>query len=119
MKTAIILIVVLVILIIYLTISKRKSMEKVFSLDPSQLLVIDVRSEEEFGSGHFSTAVNIPVDQIESRIGELTPHMQKGIILYCHSGARAASAEKVLKSHGFTKVINAGGYDAIRRFDKS
>ena len=119
MKTAIILIVILVILIMYLNFSKRKSMEKVFSLDPSQLLIVDVRSAEEFASGHFSTAINIPHDQIPQRMSELNPHKQKGIVLYCHSGARAAVAEKVLKSNGFTKVINAGGYDAIRKFDKN
>jgi phage shock protein E len=118
MQTAIILIVILVVLIIYLNFSKRKSMEKVFSLDRSQLLIIDVRSEEEFEAGHFSAAINIPHDQIASRLDELKPHMDKGIVLYCHSGARAAAAEKILKNNGFTKVINAGGYDAIRKFDR-
>jgi phage shock protein E len=119
MKTAIILIVILVVLIIYLNFSKRKSMEKVFSLDPSQLLIIDVRSVEEFNSGHFSTAINIPHDQVASRIEELKPHKHKGIVVYCHSGARAAAAEKVLKNNGFVNVINAGGYEAIRKFDKN
>jgi phage shock protein E len=119
MKTAIILVIILVILIIYLNISKRRSMEKVFSVDPSQLLIIDVRSEEEFNAGHFSTAINIPHDQIASRLDELKPHSQKGIVLYCQSGGRAVTAERVLKSNGFTKVINAGGYDAIRKFDKN
>ena len=117
MKTAVIIIVVLVILIIYLNFSKRKSMEKIFELDPSQLLIVDVRSEEEFGSGHFSTAINIPHDKVASRIEELKPHRQKGIVLYCQSGARAAAAEKVLKTNGFANVINAGGYEAIRKFD--
>lgn len=117
MKTAIILIAILVILIIYLNFSKRRSMEKIFSLDPTQLLIIDVRSEEEFSSGHFSTAINIPHDKLASRIEELRPHRQKGIVLYCHSGARAAAAEKILKNNGFANVINAGGYDAIRKFD--
>jgi phage shock protein E len=119
MKTAIILVIILVILIIYLNVSKRRSMEKVFSVDPSQLLIIDVRSEEEFNSGHFSSAINIPHDQIASRLDELKPHSQKGIVLYCQSGARAVAAERVLKSNGFTKVINAGGYDAIRKFDRN
>ena len=117
MKTAIILIIILIVLIIYLNFSKRKSMEKIFSLDSSQLLIIDVRSEEEFNAGHFSSAINIPHDQIASRIEELSQHKQKGIVLYCHSGARAAAAEKILKNNGFANVINAGGYDAIRKFD--
>jgi phage shock protein E len=118
MKTAIILIVILVAIIIYLNYSKRKSMEKIFSIDPGQLLIIDVRSGEEYDAGHFSTAINIPHDRIATRMEELKPHREKGIILYCQSGSRAAAAEKTLKSNGFTKIINAGGYDAIRKFDK-
>jgi phage shock protein E len=118
MKTAIICILILVVLIIYLNFSKRKSMDKIFGLDPTQLLIIDVRSVEEYDAGHFSTAINIPHDQIASRMEELKPHRGKGIILYCQSGARAAAAEKILKSNGFSKVINAGGYDAIRKYDK-
>jgi phage shock protein E len=119
METAIIFVVALVVLIIFLNFSKRRSMEKIFEVDPSQLLIVDVRSEEEFGSGHFSTAINIPHDQVASRIDELKPHGQKGIVLYCHSGARASAAEKVLKDNGFANVINAGGYAGIKRFDNN
>src|SRR5271169_3148935 len=43
MKTAIILIAVIVVLIVFFNYSKRKSMEKIFALDPAQLLVVDVR----------------------------------------------------------------------------
>jgi phage shock protein E len=52
--------------------------------------------------------VNIPVDAIQRRLGELgaktEPH-----VLYCASGARSAFAAKVLKAAGFTDVVNAGG----------
>ena len=117
MEVTFVVLVIAVLLVVYFNYSKKKSMEKVFGLDRSQLLIIDVRSEDEFESGHFSSAINIPHDQIASRIGELKRHADKGIILYCHSGSRSAMAEKVLRSNGFTKVINAGGYGAIRKFD--
>jgi phage shock protein E len=117
MKTAIILIAVIVVLIVFFNYSKRKSMEKIFALDPAQLLIIDVRTKEEYDAGHFSTAISIPYDQITGRIPELQQHRQKGIVLYCHSGGRAAAVEKVLKNNGFANVINAGGYQAIRKFD--
>jgi phage shock protein E len=70
--------------------------------------IVDVRSPDEFADGHYPGAVNIPVDAIQRRVGELggknEPH-----VLYCASGARSAFAAKVLKAAGFTDVVNAGG----------
>jgi len=39
---------------------KGKSLDKFFALPPGEVLVIDVRSKQEFDAGHFSTAINIP-----------------------------------------------------------
>lgn len=71
-------------------------------------LVIDVRSPEEFASGHYQNAINIPVDQVQSRIKEFGNPDTK-IVLYCRSGGRAGSAKGVLDSKGFKNVVNAGG----------
>ncbi len=117
MKLTIALIVAIVILIIILNSSKRKSLDRIFSLDPLQLFIIDVRTTEEYDAGHFSTAVNIPCDEIEDRLSEIEPHKEKGIILYCHSGSGAATAEKVLRQNGFLKVINVGAYKGIQKYD--
>jgi phage shock protein E len=117
MKLLIIAAIIIAAAFIIYTVYRGKSMEKLFSLPPGEMLVIDVRTKQEYDAGHFSTAINIPHDQISGRMSELNQHKQKGIVLYCHSGARAAAAEKVLKNNGFSNVINAGGYEAIRKFD--
>jgi rhodanese-related sulfurtransferase len=92
-------------------------LDRIFSLDRSQLFIIDVRTKDEYDAGHFSAAVNIPSDEIEDRIGEIERHKDMGIILYCHSGSNAATAEKLLKRNGFEKVINVGAYKGIKKYD--
>ena len=72
-------------------------------------LILDVRNPAEFGDGHYSSAVNIPVDQLEKRLPELGDDKSRCIIVYCASGARAGTASRILKQAGFSDVINAGG----------
>jgi rhodanese-related sulfurtransferase len=76
-------------------------------------MLIDVRSPEEFQSGHIKGAVLIPHEQI--RQGVETLHLAKDaeIILYCRSGNRAGIAQTALIEAGFTNVTNAGGYTAM------
>jgi phage shock protein E len=70
--------------------------------------VIDVRTEGEFESGHYKTALNIPVDKLSSNLN-LLGSKEQTILLYCRSGARANTAKSILESNGFKKVINLGG----------
>ena len=70
--------------------------------------IVDVRTVEEFEEEHFPNALNIPVDQIQQRLIEFG-EKNKPLVLYCASGARSAYAEKILRSAGYTDVINAGG----------
>lgn len=69
--------------------------------------VIDVRSPSEFSSGHYASAVNIPVDKLENKLKGLGPR-ETPIIVYCASGMRSASAQRILEAAGFSHVINAG-----------
>ena len=76
--------------------------------------LIDVRSAEEFKSGHLKNAINIPHKEISK---EITKHVKKKdakIVLYCKRGVRAEWALKDLKKLGYTKVTNAGGYDDLK-----
>lgn len=72
-------------------------------------LVVDVRTPGEFASGHHPRAVNIPVDQVESRIAEFG-EKTKPVVVYCQSGNRSGKAKRALEAAGFTSVTNAGGY---------
>ena len=77
--------------------------------------VIDVRTAEEFRQGHLPDAVNIPYDEIGSRVSELPSDRSRTIVLYCRSGRRSGIAKQTLEGVGFTNAINAGGYDALMR----
>ena len=75
-------------------------------------IIIDVRSQGEFGGGHIKGAINIP-------LGNLTQHLSrlkkdKPIITCCASGMRSASARNILSSNGFTKVYNGGGWYGLQ-----
>ena len=74
---------------------------------------IDVRSEEEFKSGHLQGAVNIPHDQIVERIKSVSPDKNAPVNLYCRSGRRAEAALTELKKAGYTNVTNHGGYEDL------
>ncbi len=73
-----------------------------------QQLVVDVRTREEFATGAYPGAVNIPLDELMNRIGELGSRDRK-IILYCASGGRSAYAVQILGAQGFTNLENGGG----------
>ena len=70
-------------------------------------VVVDVRSPAEYASGHFRSAKNIPLDSLSARARELGK--SKPVVLYCRSGARSASAKRLLETLGFTDVYDAGG----------
>lgn len=81
----------------------------------AQALVIDVRTPEEFQSGHINGAVNIPYDVIGRKIADVTTDKNKDIIVYCRTGRRSGIALKTLTDMGYQKVENAGGYEAFKR----
>ena len=71
-------------------------------------LVIDVRTPGEYNSEHLPTAVNIPLDVIETALPVRVPDKNKVLLLHCRSGMRSAVAMKKLKSIGYTHVYNLG-----------
>ncbi|NUN71245.1 MAG: rhodanese-like domain-containing protein [Bacteroidetes bacterium] len=73
--------------------------------------IVDVRTPEEFNEEAYPNAVNIPVDEMASRISEFGDK-NAPLIVYCASGARSAYAARMLKNAGYVDVVNAGGlYD--------
>lgn len=76
-------------------------------------LIVDVRTQEEYRSGHIPGALNIPVDTIGAK--PPTPQKDALIILYCRSGNRSGTAKRVLEQAGYTRVVNFG---AVSRWPK-
>lgn len=74
-------------------------------------VIIDVRSEDEFKSGHIPGALHIPYDQVAARISQVDA--PDGVALYCLKGPRARMGEAALLESGYTKVLHIeGGFTA-------
>ncbi|MDM1406770.1 rhodanese-like domain-containing protein [Myroides sp. DF42-4-2] len=70
-------------------------------------LLIDVRSQGEYLGGGAKKAINIPLDQLTTKIGRYSKDTP--IIVYCRSGMRSQQAKRVLEQLGYQQVYNAGG----------
>lgn len=68
--------------------------------------LVDVRTAEEYTSGHIPSAANVPVDTI--RGAPPTEDKAALIIVYCRSGARSAAAKAALEELGYIRVVNFG-----------
>ncbi|MBC8403115.1 MAG: rhodanese-like domain-containing protein [Candidatus Marinimicrobia bacterium] len=77
-------------------------------------LIIDVRTDKEFDSGHLQGAINTSYQVIGENIADLTCCKNQEIILYCRSGRRSEIAKTTLLELGYTNVTNAGGYEEIK-----
>lgn len=74
----------------------------------ADILIVDVRTPEEFKEGHIANSINIPLDQLkEVAIKQLTDKKQK-IFVVCRSGNRSSQAQDVLESMGYTNIIDVG-----------
>lgn len=70
--------------------------------------IVDVRTRSEFSGGHVSGSLNIPLNEIPTRIEELKD-MQEPLILCCASGNRSGQAENFLSRQGID-CVNGGGW---------
>lgn len=77
-------------------------------IDTEKTIILDVRTEEEFVTGHIVNAINIPVDELEERLEKLE-EKQSVIMVYCKSGRRSAIACEILLEHGYINIYNMGG----------
>ena len=76
--------------------------------------LLDVRTAQEFANGHIPGAVNIPVDDLRSRLNEL-PQDRK-IAVYCQVGQRGYLATRILMQKGFSAANIGGGYKTYKLF---
>lgn len=72
-------------------------------------LVLDVRTSNEFASGHVPGAVNVPHTELSSRLAELGDARDREVVVYCERGGRAALAEQLLREAGFRSVLHLEG----------
>jgi len=74
-----------------------------------EAVIIDVRTVDEFNSGHLSRAERVDWQLIQSAAIDMNLDKDEPILLYCRSGNRAGKAKSLLEKMGFTNVHNLGG----------
>jgi phage shock protein E len=74
---------------------------------PSRV-VLDVRTPAEYASGHIDGALNLPIDELATRIGSVVPDKDTSIKVHCQSGGRSARAKKLLDQWGYANVEDLG-----------
>ncbi|MDI9340702.1 MAG: rhodanese-like domain-containing protein [Sediminibacterium sp.] len=79
-------------------------------------VVVDVRTPEEFVTGHVKGSVNIPLDEIPDQVAQLKTFAK--IIVCCRSGGRSGSAMQYLNREGFTNIVNGGSWQNVDRSAK-
>ena len=86
-----------------------------------EAVILDVRTREEYDSGHIKGAVLLPVDEItEETAREVIPTQDTQVLVYCRSGNRSVTASKTLAQLGYTEVyefcgINTWPYETETR----
>lgn len=75
----------------------------------NEVVIIDVRTQEEYDEGHIKGALCIPNETITSQINDELPNKQQEILVYCRSGNRSQQAANKLIDLGYTNVKDFGG----------
>ena len=78
------------------------------------IVLLDVRSPQEYKEGHLNGAINIPLYELELACKRKIGDRNRTILVYCQSGIRSKRAIKILYKNGFNNLYNLkGGLDAI------
>jgi phage shock protein E len=75
----------------------------------ASMIILDVRTPEEFVAGHVPGAVNIPYTHLPARLSELPDAGDKEVVLYCATGVRAERAAERMREHGYTRLLHLDG----------
>jgi rhodanese-related sulfurtransferase len=73
------------------------------------IIVLDVRTAEEYNNGHIANAINFSHNTIAEKLDLLSQYKDKKVVLYCRSGYRAGIAGSVLSKNGFTNLHHLTG----------
>ncbi|KGK88600.1 rhodanese-like domain-containing protein [Clostridium sp. HMP27] len=73
------------------------------------IILLDVRTKEEYDTGHIKGSMLIPVDNLNAEADNKLKDKNSPIFVYCRSGNRSVTAAKILTNLGYTNVYNLGG----------
>jgi rhodanese-related sulfurtransferase len=73
------------------------------------IVVLDVRSAQEYENGHIRDAINVSHNTISENLNFLSQYQNKTVVVYCRSGRRAGVAEHILSENGFKDLRHLTG----------
>lgn len=87
---------------------KNINAEEAYKLinDNKDLVIIDVRTKEEYDGGHIPGAMLIPVQTLPMKLSELQKYVDKPVLVYCASGARSVRAVDTLANNDFKNIYH-------------
>ena len=92
---------------VYLNISPEEA--KVLMDTQEDYVILDVRTQEEYDTGHIPGAVLIPNTEIADRAEQELPNKDQLLLVYCRSGNRSKQASQILVELGYTHIREFGG----------
>lgn len=78
-----------------------------------KLTVVDVRSRDEYASGHVVDSLNIPLNELPANINRLK-ETDGSIVVCCASGMRSSMARQILLQQGITDVLDGGSWMSLQ-----
>ena len=75
----------------------------------SNYIILDVRREDEYASGHIPGAINVANESIVDKEPKELPDKDQLILVYCRSGNRSKQASEKLANMGYTNIVEFGG----------
>ena len=79
-------------------------------MDTQEVIILDVREQDEYDSGHIPGAVLLPVGTIDKdTAAEVIPETDSTVLVYCRSGNRSKTASSALAELGYTNIYEFGG----------
>ncbi len=79
-------------------------------MDTQTVIILDVRAQNEYDSGHIPGAVLLPVGTIdEETAAQVIPEKDSTVLVYCHGGNRSKTASSALAKLGYTNIYEFGG----------
>jgi rhodanese-related sulfurtransferase len=88
-------------------------------IDAGNVIILDVRTQEEYDAGHIAEAIRLESADFETKAASVLPDKNATILIYCRSGNRSKTAAKMLLELGYTDVYDFGGindwpYDTVK-----
>lgn len=91
----------------YVSISTSKAIEMMET--ETDYVILDVRTEVEYQSGHIKGAINYPNENIKEEMLDILSDKDQLIFVYCRSGNRSKQASQKMADIGYTNIVEIGG----------